>query len=114
MWSFRNPWQDVATQIAAALYGPCKRQVRLSNQRIADIIPWLPRPRQDPRGRVEFAHRIIEVKVGHRRAWQDPIRKYKHHCRWLEVCAVNCYLPGDSGGSLWPHGMRCDHERFGR
>lgn len=85
----KEPWHTLATEIAGTLYGPCRREVRLSNNKIADIVPWSPPPTLDERGRVRRATRIIEVKLGHRRSWETDSRKYRGRCRWLEIwCLV--------------------------
>lgn len=84
-----NPWHCLAGEIAVALYGPCRREVRLSNNKRADIVPWVACPLLDKKRRVRYTVRIIEAKLSHRRSWKDVNHKYRRFCRWLEIWCLD-------------------------
>ena len=82
-------WERLAARISEALYGPVKSEQPLRGGKRADIVVWDSSIRQDSRGNVEFANKIIECKEGIS-SWEDyEIEKYLKYCRVLEIwCLV--------------------------
>ena len=78
-------WERLAEKISTALYGPVRSQFPVASGARPDIVVWDLSIREDTRGGVTHASRIIECKVSAQTSWDEEIEKYFKYCNVLEI-----------------------------